>query len=449
VKNNPRSLASHILTRVDEERAFAEPLLDSFLSRGLPASPQDRGLLTQLVYGTLRMRNRIDWIIQTLYKGDFVSMETGLKNILRVAIYQIIFTDRIPSYAAVDEAVKITKKEHPGRHGLANGILRNAIRKMEKIRYPLFDNDPELYISVWHSHPLWLVKKWTREIGADATLELCRSNNEIPPTTLRVNELKTDRPHVIERLSAERAEARPTRFSPDGVEVSGLSTTVGETSLFRDGFIQFQDEASQLVSHLLDPQPGDRILDVCAGFGIKTTHVAALMKNRGAILALDIKGKKVERLKELSRRMGAAIIECMVGDATRDIGEQYHKKFDRVLVDAPCSGLGTVRRKPEIKWHAGKRDIMTMSALQKKILNTSVRYLKKGGILAYSTCAITREENEEVIRDFLKKNNGFRCMRPSREAIRKLIDGEGFLRTYPHRDGMDGFFGALLAKEVE
>jgi 16S rRNA (cytosine967-C5)-methyltransferase len=395
------------------------------------------------------MRNRIDWIIWTLYKGDFTSMETGLKNILRVALYQIIFTDRIPSYAAVDEAVKITKKEHPGRDGLANGILRNAIRKMEKIRYPLFDKDPELYISVWHSHPLWLVKKWVREIGADETLALCRSNNEIPPTTLRVNGLKTDRPHVMETLSAEGAEARPTRFSPDGVEVSGLSMTVGETPLFRDGFIQFQDEASQLVSHLLDPEPGDSILDVCAGSGIKTTHVAALMKNRGTILSLDIKGKKVDRLKALSHKMGASMIECMVGDATRDLGERYHEKFDKVLVDAPCSGLGTVRRKPEIKWHAGEGDIKAMSALQKKILNASARYLKKEGILAYSTCAIASEENEEVIRDFLKKNKDFRSMRPAREPVSKLIDGEGFFRTYPHRDGMDGFFGALLVKEVE
>jgi 16S rRNA (cytosine967-C5)-methyltransferase len=211
--------------------------------------------------------------------------------------------------------------------------------------------------------------------------------------------------------------------------------------------LQFQDEASQLVSHLLDPRPGDRILDLCAGSGIKTTHMAALMENRGTILARDIQGKKLDRLKELSRRMGATIIDCMSGDATEDLGEAYHGKFDRVLVDAPCSGLGTVRRKPEIKWHAREGDIKTMSALQKKILNRSAAYLTKGGVLVYSTCAIACEENEGVIRDFLKKNKDFRCMRPAQKSVSKLIDGEGFLRTYPHRDGMDGFFGALLLKE--
>ncbi|MBW2637297.1 MAG: 16S rRNA (cytosine(967)-C(5))-methyltransferase RsmB [Deltaproteobacteria bacterium] len=447
MKNSSRSLASHILTRIEEERAFAEPLLDSLLSRNILSQQKDKNLCTQLVYGTLRMRNRIDWVVRSLYKGDFAAMETGLKNILRVALYQIIFTDRIPSYAAVDEAVKITKEEYPGRDGLANGILRNAIRKMDRIRYPRFGKDPDRHISVYHSHPLWLVRKWMRELGAEETLELCRSNNEIPPLTARVNELKMARFEVIEKLSSEGVETRPTRFSPDGVVVSGLSVPGGEMELFKKEMLQFQDEASQLVSHLVDPRPGDRILDLCAGSGIKTTHMAALMKNRGTILALDIQGKKLSNLKEMSRRMGASIIDCMVGDATEDLGERYHGKFDRVLVDAPCSGLGTVRRKPEIKWHITKKAIDNMAALQKKILNRSARYLTKGGVLVYSTCAIACEENEDVIRDFLETNKEFRCGRPTGISIQDMIGDDNLFRAYPHRDGTDGFFGALLVKE--
>ncbi len=447
MKNSPRGLASLILTRIEEERAFAEPLLDSLLSRSSLALQKDKNLCTQLVYGTLRMRNRIDWILRSLYKGDYESMERGLKNILRVALYQIIFTDRIPSYAAVDEAVKITKKEYSGRDRLVNGILRNAIRKMDEIQYPQFDEDPERHISVYHSHPLWLVKKWIKKFGAEETCKLCRSSNEIPPATLRVNELKMTRSEVIEKLSAEGVEARPTKISPEGVEVSGLSAPPSEMALFKEGMLQFQDEASQIVSHLLDPRPGDSILDLCAGSGIKTTHMAALMKNRGTILALDIQGKKLENLKEMSCRMGASIIECMTGDATEDLGEGYHGKFDRVLVDAPCSGLGTVRRKPEIKWHTTEKAIKNMAALQKKILNRSAAYLKRGGILAYSTCTITVEENEEIIQDFLEKNKEFRCGRPSGESIQDMIGNDDFFRAYPHRDGMDGFFGALLVKE--
>jgi 16S rRNA (cytosine967-C5)-methyltransferase len=447
VKNSPRSLASHILTRIEEERAFAEPLLDSFLSRNILALQKDRNLCTQLVYGTLRMRNRIDWILRTFYKGDYESMERGLKNILRVALYQIIFTDRIPSYAAVDEAVKITKEEYSGRDRLVNGILRNALRKMDEIQYPRFDEDPERHISLYHSHPLWLVRKWMRELGAEETHKLCRSNNEIPPLTLRVNELKMTRSEVIEKFSAEGVEARPTMISPDGVEVSGLSVPPGEMALFKAGMFQFQDEASQLVSYLLNPKPGDRVLDLCAGSGIKTTHMAALMKNRGTILALDIQGKKLSSLKEMSRRMGASIIDCMTGDAAEDLGERYHGKFDRVLVDAPCSGLGTVRRKPEIKWHTTKKAIENMATLQKKILNRSASYLTKGGILAYSTCTIAYEENEEIVRDFLETNKEFRCSRPSGTSLIDMINDKGFFRAYPHRHGTDGFFGALLVKE--
>ncbi len=447
MKNSPRRLASHILTRIEEERAFAEPLLDSFLSRGILSQQKDRNLCTQLVYGTLRMRNRIDWVLRFLYKGDYESMERGLKNILRVALHQIIFTDRIPSYAAVDEAVKITKQEYSGRERLVNGILRNALRKLDGIEFPQFGEDPERHIAVYHSHPLWLVRRWMKDLGAEETLKLCRSNNEIPPLTLRVNELKMKRLDVMERLSADGVEIHTTKFSPDGLEVSGLPVPAGEIGLFREGVVQFQDEASQLVSRLLDPKPGESALDLCAGSGIKTTHMAALMKNRGTILAQDIQGKKLEGLKKMSRRMGVSIIDCMVGDATEDLGEGYHGKFDRILVDVPCSGLGTVRRKPEIKWNTTEQSIEVMAALQKKILNRSASYLKKGGALVYSTCTIAYEENEEIVRDFLKTHKEFRCGRPSGASVNDMIDDEGFFRAYPHRHGTDGFFGALLVKE--
>jgi 16S rRNA (cytosine967-C5)-methyltransferase len=447
VKNNPRSLASQILDRIEEDRAFAEPLLDSCLSGSALGSAQDRGLLTELVYGTLRMRNRMDWIIRTHYRGDFGSMKTGLKNILRIALYQVMFADRIPSYAAVDEAVKMTKTRYPGRSDLVNAILRNAVRKMKEIQYPDFDEDPAHHISVYHSHPRWLVEKWIKELGVEETLELCRSNNKIPPMTLRANVLKAKRTEIMEKLASEGIEIHPTKYSPDGVVLFRPYKPIREMDLLKNGLVQFQDEASQLISHLVSPRPGEKILDICAGVGIKTFHLAGLMKNSGAVLALDAMGKKLETLKKASRKMGSTIIDTVVADATEDIGKQYHEKFDRILVDAPCSGLGTVRRKPEIKWHRAAQDLEKMSILQKKMLNSSARYLRKGGVIVYSTCTIASEENEGVIKDFLEKTPGFRCIRPPAPIRGEKLNDEGFFRMYPHRHETDGFFGALLKKE--
>lgn len=449
MRGNPRQLATTILDRVDKEQSFAEPLLDSLLSQNILSSIQDRRLLTEIVYGTLRMRNRIDWFIESIYTGDSKKMETGIKNILRVGLYQIMFTDRIPAYAAVDEAVKLARKAYPGRDGLVNAILRNAIRKMDTVKYPDFEEDPAAHISAFHSHPGWLVDKWIEQLGIEETVEFCKSNNERPPLTLRINRLKTERAGAIKALHEEGFTARPTEYSPDGTIISNPEIPVREMSLYKKGYLLIQDEASQLISFVLDPRPGDTILDVCSGAGIKTTHMAGLMKNSGKIVALDINRRKIEGLKELSRKFGATIIEPKTGDVTKDMGSAYREQFDRILVDVPCSALGTLRRNPEIKWNKTAGDMEKFPRLQKKILNRCADYLKRGGIMLYSTCTIQEDENEEVVKDFLRANPDFTCIHPSVPKAWKMTDGEGFFRTFPHRHGTDGFFGALLLKKKE
>ncbi|MBE9546868.1 MAG: 16S rRNA (cytosine(967)-C(5))-methyltransferase RsmB [Proteobacteria bacterium] len=447
MKNNPRGIAVDILNRVDKTGSFAEPILDSFLSRNILANIHDRRLLTQLVYGTLRMRGHLDWVIRHLYRGRMESMDAGIKNILRTGLYQLMFTDRIPEFAAVDEAVKITEKAYPGRSGLVNAILRNAIRKKGDFEYPAIDKDPSSHISIVHSHPLWMVKRWLNIFGIEETLEICKANNEIPPLTLRINRLKTDRDELLKELSGEGLTVRPTEFSPDGIILSNPPAPVRETKYYKIGYIQIQDEASQLISLLVNPKPGERIMDICAGIGGKTTHMAGMMRNSGSILALDISRKKIESSKALSKRLGATIIDTLVGDAASEPEKPLHEKFDHVLVDAPCSGLGTLRRNPEIKWRLLPEDLKSLPPLQKRILNSAGRYLKSGGTLIYSTCTIMPEENEEVIKAFLSDNSGFEQIHPPASINSKMTDKEGFFRTYPHRHGTDGFFGAVLLKK--
>lgn len=443
----PREIAVDILNRVEKENAYAEPLLDSRLGGETPGNPNDRRLLTQIVYGTLRMQGRIDWIIEHLYSGRFASMDTGIRNILRSALYQLLFTDRLPDFAVVNEAVDLAKKRYPGRDRLVNAVLRNAIRKKEAIPYPDPEKDPSLHIAVMHSHPPWLVEMWIKAFGREETTELCRSNNEIPPVSVRVNSLKADRREAIARIAAEGGEAEETLFSPDGLTLTRMASPLRQTSCYREGLVHTQDEASQMISRLADPRPGQSVLDMCAGIGGKTTHLAALMKNSGSITAVDISGKKLASLRELSSRMGATNIDTSVADASGDLGIPARRIFDRILADVPCSGLGTLRRNPEIKWRLKAADIGKYTALQRKILANASRYLKKGGMIIYCTCTINAAENEDNIRDFLAGNDDYELVCPPAPPIDSgLLDRQGFFKTCPHRHGMDGFFGALLKR---
>jgi 16S rRNA (cytosine967-C5)-methyltransferase len=440
MKESPRRLAVEILDRVEQESFFAEPLLNSCLESKTLAGA-DRAFLTMLVYGTLRMRGRLDWIIRSFYQGNFAKMETGLLNILRTALYQVFFMDRVPDFAAVNEAVEIAKGIFPGRERLVNAILRKSVKNRNEIEYPDYDKDPALFISVFHSHPLWLVKKFISICGLEETVSICRANNEMPPVTLRVNRLKAERNKVIEEFAAAGLGARLTGFSPDGINVD--SGDIREMQVYKEGAVIFQDEASQLVSVLAGPEEGDQVLDLCAGSGVKTTHLAEIMKNRGRILAIDLNPGKIKSLGQLARRHGVSIVECRVADALFDLGIEYHRRFDLVLIDAPCSGTGTLRRNPEIKWRLTPAEVERLSKLQREIIRTAPAYLKQGGSIFYSTCSILPDENENVIKEFCSEFGEFEPGIPAYDSG----DDYGYFRTSPHRDGMDGFFGALLNKK--
>ena len=443
-QKTPRSAAVEILNSIDQQGAHAEPLLDALLSGTEIPNPQDRGLLTELVYGTLRMRGQLDWIITKHYRGDFSTLEIPVLNILRTGIYQLFFTDRIPAFAAVNEAVGIAKKGCPAASGLVNAILRNVLREKENIAWPEMAKDPGRAIAVLHSHPRWLVEHWLDRYGIDETIAICRANNGIPPLAVRVNSLKTSREKTVAALAGEGITAQTTRFSEDGIILITPFAGLRKTAAFRDGLIRVQDEASQLVARLCNPQPGERVLDLCAGAGGKTLHLAALMENRGKIDAVDFQPDKLRLLTTEAGRLGVTIVETHSGNAT-GTPETFRGLFDRVLLDAPCSGLGTLRRNPEIRWRIAPADLEKCAQIQRRLLRSAALCVKPGGRLVYTTCAVTPEENENVVTDFLAGHPVFTRLSP--EGIPpELIDTDGLFRTFPHRHGTDGFFGAVFIR---
>ena len=444
---NARQLAVEILNRIDESGAHAEPLLNAALSGTAFANPHDRGLLTELVYGTLRTRGRLDWIIGRFYRGDEAGIETEVRNILRTGIYQLRFTERIPPFAAVNEAVAISKKKCPAAAGLVNAILRNFLRKKDTVAWPAMAKDPGKAISILESHPRWLVERWLDSYGIEETVSICRANNAIPPLTLRVNSLKASRDQAIAALAQEGVASAPTPFSPDGLALASPAPGLRDTACYKSGLIRIQDEASQLISLLAAPEPGGRVLDLCAGTGGKTLHLAARMENRGRITAADLRPEKLRQLQEEAARLGVTITETLAADAA-DVPETYHEAFDRVLLDAPCSGMGTLRRNPEIRWRLVPADLEKCKQIQERLIRGAADCVKPGGHLIYSVCAVTPEENEAVIEGILAGRRDFTLVPPdaARGIPPALTDETGFFRTFPHRHNMDGFFGAVLIR---
>lgn len=443
-----RHQAVDILNEIAQSHFFASDLLDAAMEQQALSGTANGRLLTHLVYGVLRAQSHLDWILAGFYRGDYTKMEEKVKNILRTGLYQLKFSDRLPSFAVVDEAVKITKRINPGAAGLVNAVLRGYLRDPDKIAFPSIKKYPAEHIATLQSHPSWLTKIWLSIFGFEETMALCQANNELPPSTIRVNTLKISRPELEIKLQNDAFSCTPTEFSPDGINIITSTLPVQKTIFFKEGLLRIQDEAAQLVSCLVDPAGGDNVLDVCAGSGGKTTHLAARMKNEGRIIALELNAEKIFQLKKERSRMGATIIEPISADLTHPLSSEFIDKFDHVLVDAPCSGTGTLRRNPEIKWRITASDIDASAKKQMTILQNAAKAVKKGGRLIYCTCSLLPAENDQIIRQFIAINPQFTVCQPSSVIDQSLTDSRGFFRTYPHRQNMDGFFGAVLRRRM-
>lgn len=442
-----RHLAVDILNQVEESRSFASRLINDCLDKNVLSGTPDGRLLTRLVYGVLRLRGHLDWILAKLCRGDFEKLDEGIKNVLRLGIYQLKFSDRLPDFAVVNEAVKISKILKPDKSALVNAVLRNYLRRSGKIQFPSEEKKPEQYLAAFYSHPLWLVKKWIKIFGYEETKALCSADNELPPLTLRVNTLKISRDEMMREFVSDGFAPEVTKFSPDGIVLNSSAAPVQKTDFFENGFLRIQDEAAQLVSFLMNPKGGNTILDACAGSGGKATHLAAILKNKGKILAIDRNAEKIAELKQESARLGISILDAQTGDLSTGLQETFRENFDDVFVDAPCSGLGTLRRNPEIKWRTTENDLRNFVSVQKIILQNSSAAVKKGSYLIYCTCSLLPEENENVVDDFLKHNAGFSVYRKGSAINRELFDNRDFFHTYPHKHNMDGFFGAILKRQ--
>jgi 16S rRNA (cytosine967-C5)-methyltransferase len=445
----PRAICLAILNRVGGLDAHADDLLSDSFKRYRHLIPLDRAFLTELTYGVLRWRGRLDWVIRQFSKTPFEEIESEIVNILRLGLYQILFLTRTPTSAAVNESVELAKKfRGKGGAGFVNAILRSLLRQGREVPYPDFNQDPALHISVVHSHPLWLVKRWMNEIGVEETLKVCASNNQISPLTLRTNTLRTNREDLVRKLKENGLNPFPTQFAEDGIRLESPPPT-SELPFMREGHYLIQDEASQLVTSILDPRPGERILDACAAPGTKTTHIAGRMKNEGEVVAIDLSYEKLSRIEENCQRLGVKIAKPRRGDATQALPLPKGVEFDRVLADVPCSGFGTIRKNPDLKWKRGEGDVRRLSELQSSILKNLSGYVKTGGILVYSTCTVFPEENEEIIERFLMAYPEFQLDPPDQvlPRIDSSLLSNGCFKSFPHKEEMDGFFAARLLRK--
>ncbi|HEX9023387.1 MAG TPA: 16S rRNA (cytosine(967)-C(5))-methyltransferase RsmB, partial [Geobacteraceae bacterium] len=403
--SDPRQAAFAILARIDKERSFADILLDRELSHG-GLQGADRGLLTELVYGVSRRRGTLDHVINQFSRQKVERLERSVATLLRLGLYQLLFLDRIPASAAVNETVKLAHQQAPRATGFINAVLRQVDRKRDSILYPDKDVDQVGFLAARYSHPAWIVKGWIEQLGLKEAEELCRVMSEPPPLTARVNPLRITRDRLIARLDTEGVMAAPSLYSPLGIQFT-TSAPIATIPSFREGLFTVQDEASQLVALLMAPIPGERLLDLCAAPGGKATCLAEQMENRGNILACDLHSRRLEQVAITAERLGIGIIETRALDAAHAGEELAGQQFDHVLVDAPCSGLGVLRRNPEGKWWKTPQDVAAFADRQRLILDGAAQCVAPRGRLLYATCSTSREENEEVVNDFLSHHTDF------------------------------------------
>ena len=386
-------------------------------------SDKDKALATNIIYGVLQNKMRIDMVIKTYSNIPLKKISPDVLNILRMGIYQALFMDKIPAYAITNESIKLVKKcRKTSASGFVNAVLRGVLRDDKNVKYP---EDRLEYLSVYYSCPLWIIKMWDK-MFPNKLENILLSMNEKPAFSVRVNTLKISVDEFIKMRGGERS-----KLQKDVVLLSS-GTDVKNDDLFIKGYYYPQDEASAMVAEILAPKKGQRVMDLCAAPGGKTTHIAQIMKNEGEIFAFDIYEHKLEIIKNTAARLGVDIIHTRLGDAT-ELKEEFIGTADCVLVDAPCSGLGILRRKPEIRYMKKEEDLSELAALQGRILSVAAKYVKKGGTLLYSTCTISDVENDAVTKEFIENHKDFEL------AIEPL-------QLLPCDGGSDGFYIAKFTK---
>ncbi|EKO1912377.1 16S rRNA (cytosine(967)-C(5))-methyltransferase RsmB [Clostridium botulinum] len=440
--DNAREVALDVLKAVLYEVAYSNIVLNKKLNKS-NLKDNDKALITEIVYGTLKYKETLDIIIQSYLKNPIKTMDKNIANILRITIYQIRYLDKIPSFAAVNEAVEMSKKISIKYSKLVNGVLRNYIRTYKNKKFYDDRNNLEKFRFIY-SCPKWLIKMFISQYGIETAEKILKGLNERPNITVRVNNLKIDYDEAFEKLDEYGYNIEEGYICPEAIQII-KGKNIEKNPLFIEGDITVQDESAMLVAPSMELTEESIVLDLCSAPGGKTTHISEIINNKSKVYAYDVHQNKLSLIEENAKRLGIKNIETDVCDAAvfnKELKEIAH----RVLMDVPCSGLGIIRKKPEIKWTKNEKEIKNIIDIQRKIMNNGASYLKKGGILLYSTCTLNKEENEENINWFLKKHKNFKIEHLYYGDVDNIIyHKEGFVSILPN-DKMDGFFIAKLKK---
>jgi 16S rRNA (cytosine967-C5)-methyltransferase len=444
-RGGARRVALEILRRVETDAAYPDRLLDHLPGRaGLDT--RDRALATELVYGTLRWQRWLDWQLGRVSRRSPDTVEPWVRALLRLSAYQLAFLERIPPWAAIHQAVELAKRRRPaGASAFVNGVLRALAAESRPWPVPTAEDRVDAR-ALETSHPTWLLRRWIARYGEPEALALARAMNERPPLVLRVNTLRGTPSALGDALRHQGIAAAPCAYAPEGLRVTEAGDPRALAPL-RDGRCVVQDEAAMLVGHLLGPEPGETVADVCAAPGTKTTHLAQLMQNRGWILAADPHPGRLTLLRAACRRLGATIVDArpLPVDA---LAQAVGAVCDRVLVDAPCSNLGVLRRNPDGKWRRREDDLARLASAQAALLEEAGRLVRPGGVLVYATCSLEPEENEAVVGSFRERRPEFVPDAAPDPVPGACLDGPGLLRMLPHRHGSDGFTAHRLRRRA-
>jgi 16S rRNA (cytosine967-C5)-methyltransferase len=445
IPTDARSLAANALDEIERRGAYADQFLDSLFRREKGLDPRERGLVTALVYGVLRRRNLLDAAIRNAYQRPLKKLHPALLTILRTGAFQLLYFDRIPAPVAVSETVELAVRSG---HAKARGLVNALMRKISSVGmgFPRPEGFDER-IGLETGFPAWIIEHWRLQEGEEGAKLMAEGFGAVPPVFLRVDTGKISREEALASLG-EKKEAGPGDYSPQSIWLCG-GGDLRELDLLKKGLAVAQGQASQLVSLLLAPVPGWRMLDACAAPGIKATHLASLMEDKGEIIALDIHPGRVNMIGELAGKLGLGSIKPLLSDAALYRDDAL---FDGVLVDAPCSGLGVLAHNPEKRWRLTPAELSGFPPLQERVLENAAKMVKPGGVLVYATCTTARAENEEAVKAFLGGNPSFALESAAGFISPRLVTAEGFVKTFPSPPAaspggyLEGFFAARMRR---
>jgi 16S rRNA (cytosine967-C5)-methyltransferase len=446
-----RSIAVKILCRTERTDSYLDKLIDAELRTDV-LNDFDKSLLNELSHGVIRWMRRLDWFLNGFYRGNYEKCLPEVKNTLRVAMYQILFLNKIPHFAAVNEAVEFIKKLRGEKHAsVVNGLLRTILRTLNNLVWPSRDVDEVNYLGIVQSHPNWMVKRWIARFGFDDAVKLCEANNKRPILSLRINKLKISPEEFETYLNEKNIQFRKSDYLNNFYTIKILAKIYAD-DYFKQGYFSVQDISAGFVSELMKPQEGDLIIDLCSAPGGKTAHMSELMNNKGEIIAVEKYLSRIEVMKTNFKRLEVKNVKIIHDDVNEptspELTETLIGKADKVLLDAPCSGLGVLSKKPDIKWKREFEDIKLLQDLQMSMIENAAKYVKPGGILIYSTCTTEVEENMDVVNKFLQNHPEFEIDSASKYVNDKVVNSDGVIEIFPHTHHIDGSFAARLARKL-